>query len=122
MFQANSDHPLYLPINNLLISHIGFDSIIEKVVNKLGEIKKVILVGEFARGIDSNIIDLIFIGKDINKTYLIQLIDKVEKHIKRKIRYMVFMEDEFEEYEENNRKTESLVLYTEDELATSKRS
>ncbi len=115
MFQANADHPLYSPINNLLIKHLGFDSIIERVINKLGDVKKVIVVDDFARGVDNNIIDLIFIGDEINKVYLTQLVEKVEEHIKRKIRYVVFKEDEFVEYAKNNSKMESLVLWTEED-------
>ena len=116
MFQANAEHPLYYPINNLLIRHLGFDSIIEKVVYKLGDVKKVVVVGDFARGVDNNIIDLIFIGDKINKTYLIQLIEKVEIHIKRKIRFVVFREDEFEEYQNNSKKIESIELWTEENI------
>lgn len=116
MFQANAEHPLYTPINDLILKHLGFDSIIDRVINKLGDVKKVIVVGDFARGVDNNIIDLIFIGDDINKTYLINLVEKVEKQIKRKIRHVVFREDEFEEYHENNKKMESLVLWTEGDL------
>ncbi|MCD4681005.1 MAG: ArsR family transcriptional regulator [Bacteroidales bacterium] len=115
MFQANAEHPLYTPINSLLIKHLGFDSIIEKVICKLGEVKKVVVVGDFARGMDSSIIDLIFIGDYINKAYLSELIEKVEKRIKRKIRYLIYKEVEFKEYNNNN-KIESIVLWKEEDL------
>lgn len=116
MFQANAEHPLYSSINNLLIKHLGFDSIIERVIYKLGDVKKVVIVGDFARGVNNSIIDLIFIGDHINKTYLIELIEKVEIRIKRKIRYLVYKEDEFEKYNETLMVTESLVLWKEDDL------
>ena len=67
-FRANTEHPLFNAINNLLRKHLGFDRIIETVVKKLGEIKCVFVVGDFARGIDNNIIDLIFVG-NINKNF-----------------------------------------------------
>ena len=122
MFQANAEHPLYIPINNLLIKHLGFDSIIERVIYKLGEVKQVVIVGDFARGVDNNIIDLIFIGEDINKTYLTELTEKVENQIKRKIRFVVFKTKEFKEYQNNNKKMESIVLWTEDKLKTTQTS
>jgi len=63
---------------------------------------------------DSQIIDLIFIG-DIDKTYLIQLIEKVEKLIKRKIRYLTYTEAEgnidFKQFD-----VEPLLLWSEDEI------
>jgi len=118
MFQANAEHPLYTSINDLLLKHLGFNSIIERVIYKLGDVKKVVVVGDFARGVDNNIIDLIFIGDEINKTYLIELIEKVEVRIKRKIRYLVYKEDEFEEYHKNLKSGESLILWTEGDLKT----
>ena len=47
-------------------------------------------------------IDLIFVG-DINKKYLINLIEKTEALIKRKIRYIAYKESEFvKEYSKGN--------------------
>lgn len=111
-FRANTEHPLFNAINNLLRKHLGFDRIIETVVKKLGEIKCVFVVGDFARGIDNNIIDLIFIG-NINKNFLVELIEKAEKLIKRRIRYLVFTPDEFENYRKNKKGIEPLLLWKE---------
>jgi predicted nucleotidyltransferase len=111
-FRANTEHPLFNAINNLLRKHLGFDRIIETVVKKLGEIKCVFVVGDFARGIDNNIIDLIFVG-NINKTFLVELIEKVEKMIKRRIRYLVFTPDEFENYRKDKKGIEPLLLWKE---------
>lgn len=88
-FQANRNHPLYNDVHNILLKYLGFDKIIEKVVERLGTVKHVYVIGDFAKGIDSNIIDLLFVG-NIDKVYLIELIEKVEKLIKRKIRYVVY--------------------------------
>jgi len=89
-FRANKDHPLFHDIHNLLLKHIGIDQVIEKVVHKLGDVQAVYLVGDFAKGSDSSIIDLLFVGKDIDKEYLARLTDKCEKLIQHKIRYLVF--------------------------------
>ena len=111
-FRANTEHPLFNAINNLLRKHLGFDRIIETVVKKLGEVKCVFIVGDFARGIDNNIIDLIFVG-NINKNFLVELIEKAEKMIKRRIRYLVFTPDEFENYKNDNSGIEPLLLWKE---------
>lgn len=110
IFRANTTHPLYPDIQNILMKHIGLDKIIDNVINKLGDVKKVFVAGDFARGIDSRIIDLIFVG-DINQQYLIKLIDKVEKMIIKRIRYMVFSEQEFGEYKEINKEAKTLLLW-----------
>jgi len=111
-FRANTEHPLFNAINNLLRKHLGFDRIIETVVKKLGEVKCVFIVGDFAKGINNNIIDLIFIG-NINKNFLVELVEKAEKLIKRRIRYLVFTPDEFENYKNDNSGIEPLLLWKE---------
>ena len=66
-FKSNTKHPLYREVHNILLKYIGFDQIIEGVVERLGDVKKVYVTGEFAKGLDSQIIDLVFIGDvDIN--------------------------------------------------------
>ena len=93
-FRANQDHPLYHEVHNILLKHIGVDKIIEGIVNRLGDVRKVYLTGQFARGIDSPIIDLIIVGR-VEVAYLVKLIGKVEKLIHRKVRYLLY-EDEDE--------------------------
>jgi len=93
VFQANTEHPLFDEVHSILLKYVGLDKIVENVVERMGDVSKVYLVGEFSKGIDSQIIDLLFIG-NIDKKYLIKLIDKSEKLIKRKIRYIIYSEEE----------------------------
>jgi len=111
-YQANTTHPLFRDIHNILLKYIGFDQIIEKVIAKLGNVNRVYLVGSFARGVDSPVIDLLLVGDDINREYLARLTDKGEKHIKRKMRYLIYKEDEFIDIVEGYQKDEILLLWT----------
>ena len=113
IFQANIQHPMFSDIHKILLKYIGLDSIIENVVNKLGDIEKVFVVGEFAKGLDSNIIDLIFIG-NIDKIYLLNLVDKAEKPVNRKIRYLIYNSEETSKVDLENYKTEPLLLWSKD--------
>ncbi|MEZ5039012.1 MAG: ArsR family transcriptional regulator [Saprospiraceae bacterium] len=113
MFQANTKHPLFREVHNIVLKHIGLDRIIENVVERLGQVSKVFVVGDFAKGLDSQVIDLVFIG-NIDKTYLIQLIDKVEALIKRRIRYLIYEEAEFEQMEEEDFPPNPLLLWSKD--------
>ena len=94
IFQANTTHPLFQELHNILLKHVGLDRVIENVIERLGEVDKVFLIGEFSKGSDSDIIDLIFVG-NIDKSYLINLIEKTEKLVKRKIRYVIYSDAEF---------------------------
>ena len=112
IFRANTTHPLFKDIHNLLLKYIGFDQIVDKVVIKLGDVKMVFITGDFARGIDSNIIDLLFVGNGIDKEYLLRLIEKSESLIKRKIRYLVYTIEEFStEFGEKINGEEMLLLW-----------
>ncbi|MDA3907180.1 MAG: ArsR family transcriptional regulator [Bacteroidales bacterium] len=111
MFRANTQHPLFPNIHNLLRKHFGFDQIIDKVVKNLGDIEQVFLVGKFARGIDTDIIDLIFMGEGVNKNYLSELVEKSEELISRKIRYMVFSASEMQKYLKLHASTDFLLLW-----------
>lgn len=88
LFKANTAHPLYKDINNIVFKYIGLDWIVDYVVSKLGELEKVYLVGSFARGIDSDKIELVFLGH-INESFLNELCEKIEKKISKKVSYKI---------------------------------
>lgn len=113
IFQANVKHPLFEEVHNILLKHIGLDKIIEEVVHRLGEVRSVLLTGDISRGLNSSIIDLVFIG-NIDKNYLITLIEKTEKLITKKIRYIVYSQKEFDELNDKKLEKESLVLWAND--------
>jgi hypothetical protein len=114
-FRANTDHPLFNDINSILLKQIGFDKIIERVVEKLGNLDKVYITGDFAKGKDTEIIDLIFVGDDIDKEYLNRLIGKTEALIKRKIRIVVFRIDEFSSFVKTQKESDLLILWKREE-------
>ena len=111
IYKANTKHPLFPEINGLLMKHIGLDKIIEKVVNKLGQLKEVYLVGELAKGKNSKVIDLWFVGDKIDKKYLFDLIEKTEQMINRKIRYIILDDNELKDFLNTNKKNEFLLLW-----------
>ncbi len=94
IFQANTNHPLFSDINNILKKVIGIDLIIEKIISCVGDLKEAYLTGEIARGIESNIIDLVLIGNNLDRLYITSLIEKTEKLIHRKIRFIIAAEKE----------------------------
>jgi hypothetical protein len=110
-FQANSTHPLFKDIHNIILKYVGIDKVVENVVHKLGDLDKVFLIGEFAEGRDNGIIDFVFIGEKLDKAYLLRLIEKAEKLIHRKVRYLVMNKEEFEEYATKNGGERVLLLW-----------
>lgn len=110
-YQANTSHPLFPEIHKLLLKHIGLDKVIDKVINKLGHLSEVYLVGELAKGKNSKVIDLWFVGENLDKNYLMNLVVKAEELINRKIRYLILDNKERNEFLKNKSKSELLLVW-----------
>lgn len=94
VFRVNVDHPLFKDLHNIILKYVGLDKILEHVIQRLGKLEQVYLTGNFARGIDSDIIDLVFVG-EIDKQFLNELIEKTEQNIHKRIRYITYNSGEF---------------------------
>ncbi|MBK7870793.1 MAG: ArsR family transcriptional regulator [Saprospiraceae bacterium] len=113
IFQANTHHPLFKEVHNILLKYVGLDRIVEEVIERLGEVRQVFLVGDFSKGLDSRIIDLIFIG-NIDKSYLLNLVDKAEDLIHRKVRYLIYSEEEAVTLDWSKYNPKPLLLWSKD--------
>ena len=87
-YRANEEHPLFNELKALVRKYAGVDKLVDILISKLGDVKTVYLVGDYARGIDSGLIDIILIG-NINKAELEQIAERRGKDISRKIRTMI---------------------------------
>ncbi|MEM9884555.1 MAG: ArsR family transcriptional regulator [Bacteroidota bacterium] len=111
MFQANPTHPLFGEVHNIVMKHVGLDKVIQNVVEGLGEVEKIYLSGKFAEGLNSSVIDLIFVG-NIDKIYLLKLVDKVESMISRKLRYIIYSPTEWTDELHCSFSPKPLLLWT----------
>lgn len=84
-YNVNSLHPLYDTLRKVVLKHLGLEDIVDAVLEKMGSVDKIILVGDYAKGIDSGIIEIFLIGKKLNTEYISNLEDKIEKLINRKV-------------------------------------
>ena len=94
VYNANTKHTFFKDIKNIALKYVGIDRIAEDIVQSLGEVKSAYIIGDYAKGVDSGIIDLIIIG-EIDQEILRQFIKKMEKIINRKIRPMILTKKEF---------------------------
>ena len=85
VFKANTKHPLFPDINNILRKYVGFDQIVDKVLGHLGSIKRAYITGDLAKGKDTNEINLFLIGIEFDLTYLAHLVDRTKNLIHREI-------------------------------------
>lgn len=120
IFQANTKHPLFDEIHSIIRKQIGLDQVVENIIQRLGELQCVYLIGDFSKGINSQVIDLIVIG-NVDKNYLLELTGKVEKVINRKIRYLLYDQHESELIDWTAHQPEPLVLWQKSESETVRR-
>jgi hypothetical protein len=100
-FTANTDHPLFKDINNIVKNFVGIDKLIDRVIILIGNLKSAYITGDLARGVDSQIIDLVLVGQNLETSYIEQLVSKAENMIERKIRYLILTETQMTDYFKN---------------------
>lgn len=86
-YKANTNHPLFEVLRKVVLKHLGLEDIVEKVLERMGDVENIILVGDYAKGNDSGLIEVFLIGKELNMEYIAQLEDKIEGIIGRKVSF-----------------------------------
>lgn len=110
LYRANIKHPLFKDLNSIIRKFIGVEDLIEKIIDRLGNVKQVYLEGQIARGLESDIIDMIIIGDDIDCSYLTSLVQKAEPLLAKKIRYLMFNTRDGQVYVEKHHKEMVLIF------------
>ncbi|MDX9882483.1 MAG: ArsR family transcriptional regulator [Prolixibacteraceae bacterium] len=94
MYMANTKHPLYNDIHNILMKFVGFDQILDKITSQIGDLKAAYVTGMFAKGLDSTVVDLVLVGDELDRGYILILVERAEKLIMRKIRFLILTVEE----------------------------
>lgn len=100
LYQANKSHTLFRDIQNVVRKYVGIDRLVDDLVAELGDIEAAYITGDYARGIDSGLIDLVLVGK-VNRNELQRLVDKTGRLINRKIRPLFLDREEFNNLREH---------------------
>ena len=88
VYEVNTTNPFYDELVSIVSKFLGFDDLIEMVLDKIGNIQKAYVVGDYARGVDSGTIHLVLVG-EVNEETLRNLVQKVSLKIKREIDVVV---------------------------------
>jgi hypothetical protein len=89
IYNANKKHPLFTILQKVIRQHLGIEEIIDSILDQIGDVNSVAIVGDYAKGIDSGLIKIVLLGDKINVSYLEDLILKVEKKITRKVSFKI---------------------------------
>jgi hypothetical protein len=89
MYRANTAHPLFASLQQLIRKHIGIDNIIAQILERMGEVTRIFVLGDYAQGIDSNNIEIVIEGPNLNESYIQQLVPKIENEIHREVNIQI---------------------------------
>ena len=88
-YKANTKHPMFSVLQKVILKHLGLEDAVEIVLERMGDVEQIILIGDYAKGIDSGKIEIIIIGQDLNTSYVRNLEEKIEKLINRKVAFFL---------------------------------
>lgn len=93
MYKANEGHPFFHEIKNMVSKFLGLDDLMERIVNRMGEVEKAYIVGDYAQGIDSGTVQMILVGKNLDTDYLEFIRDKTYEKVNRKVEVEILDSD-----------------------------
>jgi len=92
VYHVNKTNPFYTDLVSMVSKYLGFDQLIESVLEKVGDLEAAYVVGDYASGVDSGTIELVLVG-DVYTDVIDDLVQRVESRINRKIKYSLISED-----------------------------
>ena len=110
VYRANTKHPLFPELQRIAAKTLGIDQVVEQVIRRLGNVELAFVTGDYARGIDSGLIDLVLVGQ-IDRIYFDHLAAKIEELISRKIRGLLLTKEEFRRLETRLKADNALLLW-----------
>ena len=93
IYRANTNHPLYSVLHQLVKKHLRLDEIVETIVKRIGEVEKIVLIGDYAKGNDSGLIELQLIAENVNIKYINELEIKLKNKIGRRVKFSTSSSD-----------------------------
>lgn len=118
VYRANESHPLFPEIRSIAAKTLGLDRVVEQVVRRLGNVELAFVTGDYAKGVDSGLIDLVLVGQ-VDQAYFHDLVAKAEALVGRKIRGLVLSRVEFGTLKERFKEDAALVVWSADGVVES---
>ena len=89
IYNADIKHPLFKVLQKIVRQDLGLEEIVETVISRMGDVDIIALTGDYAKGIDSGIIEIAVIGNDVNNDYLDNIKIKIKDKISREVNFII---------------------------------
>lgn len=86
-YKANTLHPMYKLLQQVVHKYLGLDTIVETILERMGNVEHIELLGDYAKGIDSGLIEINITGNAVNTEYTQSIIPKIEAIVNRKVQF-----------------------------------
>lgn len=84
-YRANQHNPFFSLLQQIVRKYVGLDTIVTMVLERMGPVRRVFIIGDYVKGLDSGQIEVVLEGHNLNEDYIIQLSHKIEKEIEKKV-------------------------------------
>ena len=85
VYRANENHPLFYDLQNIVKKYLGIEDLVQTVLERIGSVDEIYLLGDLAKGVPSDQIDIMIVGKILNLEYISDLEKKLEKILNKKV-------------------------------------
>ena len=79
LYRVNPSHPLTSDLTSIVRKVSGIDALVDRVVGRLPGLEQVWICGKLALGVQSDQIDCVLVGVDLDESYIQDLSDRVEE-------------------------------------------
>ncbi len=109
-YRANKQHSLFKDLQSVVKKFVGLDKVAEELAAKLGDVQAAYVIGDYAKGNDSGLIDLLLIGQ-VDDEKLKEVTEKTEGLIDRKIRTLVLKQSDLKKLDERLDLKHALLIW-----------
>ncbi|PSL06302.1 transcriptional regulator [Cecembia rubra] len=88
-YKANTDHPLFSNLHDLIQKYLGFDKLLATVLERMGDVNEVALVGDYAKGLHTGKLKVQISGEKVNGEYLERLSERIKELIDKEVEFQV---------------------------------
>ena len=90
LYRVNKSHPLTSDLTSMLRKVTGIDGLVERVVERIGQqLEQVWICGKLARGLNSDTLEVVLIGANLDQDYIANLMTKAAQAIEKEINYSI---------------------------------
>ena len=79
LYRVNEQHPLAENLTTIVRKVTGVEALVERVVGRLQGLKEVWIYGELANGLQSEVIECVLVGEELDEAYIEELCSRVKE-------------------------------------------